>query len=173
LFKPLGMTSAGFGMPATLGKADQPWGHTRKLLLWLEPVKPGIQADNPAAIGPGGTVHGSLSDLAKYAMFHLRGDREGHVLLKREGFQKLHTRFAAEGDYAFGWIVLPRGWGGGDVLMHNGSNTMNFTVMWLAPQRDFAVIVCTNYGGDDAAMIVDKVVGTLIQKYLPKPGGAR
>ena len=94
-------------------------------------------------------------------------------LLPRESFRKLHARFAADGDYALGWSVLQRGWGGGDVLTHNGSNTMNFAVMWLAPERDFAVIVCTNYGGPDAARLVDQVVGKLIQQFLISPGGAR
>jgi CubicO group peptidase (beta-lactamase class C family) len=172
VFTPLGMTNSGFGMPAALGQADQPWGHTRRNGK-LVPVKPGLSADNPAAIGPGGTVHCSLEDFAKYAAFHLRGHRAGDSLLPREGFRKLHTRFAADGDYALGWSVLKRGWGGGDVLTHNGSNTMNFAVMWLAPERDFAVVVCTNYGGDDAARLVDQVVGKLIQQFLISSGGVR
>src|SRR5204863_2339905 len=31
LFEPLGMTTAGFGAPATVEKVDQPWGHAKKM----------------------------------------------------------------------------------------------------------------------------------------------
>lgn len=168
LFKPLGMNSAGFGPAASVGKMDQPWGHTKKLLGGLNPIPPGVQADNPAAIGPAGTVHCSIGDLAKYVAWHTRGERGGDKLLKAESFKKLHTLVSKEGEYALGWVVLKRGWGGGEVLMHNGSNTMNYTVLWLAPKKDFAVVISTNFGGDGAAAAVDKLVGELIQKFLPK-----
>ncbi|MBI3879271.1 MAG: beta-lactamase family protein [Verrucomicrobia bacterium] len=166
LFKPLGMDSAGFGPAASVGKVDQPWGHTKKLLGGLKSVPPGVQADNPAAIGPAGIVHCSIGDLAKYVAWHTRGERGGDRLLKAESFKKLHTLVSKEGEYALGWVVLKRGWGGGEVLMHNGSNTMNYTVLWLAPKRDFAVVVCTNFGGAGAAEAADQVVGELIQKFL-------
>jgi len=35
LFKPLKMNSAGFGAPGTKDQLDQPWGHTRKLLMTI------------------------------------------------------------------------------------------------------------------------------------------
>lgn len=50
------------------------------------------------------------------------------------------------GDYAFGWLATERPWGGGPVYTHAGSNTMNFAVVWLAPLKDFAVLVTTNQG---------------------------
>src|SRR5690606_14906599 len=55
LFDPLGMTSAGFGAPATPGKVDQPWGHEPGL-FGQKPVPPGPRADNPLAIAPAGAV---------------------------------------------------------------------------------------------------------------------
>lgn len=164
LFKPLKMTSAGFGTPATKQNPNQPWGHIlRNGKAEAEP--PGIKADNPAAIGPGGTVHCSIMDLARYAAFHVRGDRNGDALLSRKSFQKLHKPFAADGDYAMGWSTVERDWGGGAVLMHNGSNTMNYAVMWLAPRRNLAVVACTNADGDGVDMAIDDIVGQLILKY--------
>ena len=49
LFKPLGMTTAGFGPPGTPGKIDQPWGHIIKNGRF-EPS----QFDNPPVMGPAG-----------------------------------------------------------------------------------------------------------------------
>jgi CubicO group peptidase (beta-lactamase class C family) len=163
LFAPLGMTSAGFGAPATVGKTDQPWGHI--WFLWrAKSVPPGPQADNPPAIGPGGTVHCTLDDLAKYAAFHLRAGRGQPALLKPASFEKLHTPPAGQ-EYAFGWIVCNRGWAGGEALTHNGSNTMFYTVMWLAPRKQFAILVATNIGGKGTAEGCDRVAGALVRKY--------
>jgi len=74
LFEPLGMNSSGFGAPGHSGKVDQPWATKRDCSPGFEPVPPGPQADNPPAIGPAGTVHCSLADLAAYAAFHLTGE---------------------------------------------------------------------------------------------------
>jgi len=163
LFAPLGMTSAGFGAPATIGKTDQPWGH-----LWLswraKPIPPGPDADNPPAIGPGGTVHCSLDDLARYAAFHLRAGRGQPALLKPASFEKLHTPPAGQ-DYAFGWIVCKRDWAGVEALTHSGSNTMFYTVMWLAPRKQFAILVATNIGGKGVPEGCDRVAAALVGKY--------
>ncbi len=168
LFDPLQMTSAGFGMPATKDKTDQPWGHHLKEGK-IEAVPPGPGADNPAAIGPGGTVHCSIEDLARFAMLHVRGERAGDKLLSQLSFQKLHAPFDKLSDYAMGWSAVERPWGGGLVLTHNGTNTMNFSVMWLAPKRDLAVVVCTNIYGDGVDQTVDGIVWKLIQKYNAPP----
>jgi CubicO group peptidase (beta-lactamase class C family) len=166
LFEPLGMKSAGFGAPATPGKVDQPWGHTRGTLGGFKPVPPGPQADNPPAIGPAGTVHCSLPDLAKFVVFHLAGERGDSRLLKAESFKKLHA--SAGDDYALGWVVLEREWAGGRALMHNGSNTMFYIVVWMAPDRNCAVIVATNVGVDAAFAGCDEAASKLIQQFFPK-----
>ncbi|MDI6449606.1 serine hydrolase domain-containing protein [Anaerobaca lacustris] len=169
LFAPLGMTGAGFGAPASVGEVDQPWGHKAGEGGTFEPVAPGLHADNPAAIGPGGTVHCRLDDLAKYAAWHLagaRGERARHAspLLHPETFERLHTPLAADSEYALGWVATERPWGGGTVLTHAGSNTMFYAVIWIAPQKDFAVVVCTNAGGDAAEKAVDHAAAILIRE---------
>ena len=160
LFKPLRMDSAGFGPTGTKDKVDQPWGHARKLFLTLP-----LQLDNPPAITPAGRVHCSLDDLARFVMFHLQR-QPTNGLLKAETLAKLHTP-AAGGDYACGWVVLQRGWAGGTALMHNGSNTMWYIVMWLAPEKDFAVIAATNVAGTDAEKGCDDACVEMIHKWLP------
>jgi CubicO group peptidase (beta-lactamase class C family) len=161
LFKPLHMDSAGFGPPGTPGAVDQPWGHTRKLLVTLP-----LQEDNPPAIAPGGRVHCSLDDLARFTIFHLqRGQTNG--LLKAETLARLHTP-PDGGDYACGWVVAKRNWANGNALMHNGSNTMWYVVMWLAPERNFSVVVATNIAGSGAEQGCDEVAAAMIQQWLPK-----
>jgi CubicO group peptidase (beta-lactamase class C family) len=164
LFKPLHMASAGFGPPGTKEQVDQPWGHTRR---GSELVA--LQEDNPPAIGPGGTVHCSLSELAAYAIIHLRGERIGG-LLKPESFRKLHEPVDNGPEpYACGWVCCQRDWAGGKALTHNGSNTMWYLVMWLAPQKDLAVIVATNTGAGQTFQGCDEVAAQLIHKWT-KPG---
>jgi CubicO group peptidase (beta-lactamase class C family) len=159
LFQPLKMKSAGFGVPGTIGKVDQPWGHTR-VGSKITPV----QSDNPPAIGPAGIVHCSLEDMARYTMIHL-GHGAGDTLLKPESFRKLHT--PPEGaDYACGWGTPKRGWAGGTALTHAGSNTMWYLVMWLAPEKNFSVISATNIAGPDAEKGCDEVAAAMIKKWL-------
>jgi hypothetical protein len=62
--------------------------------------------------------------------------------------------------------VVTRDWGGGKVLTHAGSNTMFYSVMWLAPLKDFAVVVSTNLGGNDAAQGCDRVAALMIRVFL-------
>jgi CubicO group peptidase (beta-lactamase class C family) len=163
LFEPLGMKSAGFGAPATPGKVDQPWGHMKGRFTGIHSVPPGPRADNPPAIGPAGTVHCSLPDLARYALFHLDGARGDSELLSAESFEKLHA--SAGNDSALGWVVLERKWAGGRALTHNGSNTMFYMVIWLAPERNCAVIVGTNIGAGFTGC--DEAAGKLIQEFFP------
>ena len=163
LFEPLAMKSAGFGAPATKRKVDQPWGHAG-----LRPVAPeDPQSDNPVAMGPAGIVHCSIEDLARYAAFHLAGDRGEGKLLKPETFKKLHTAVAANDDYALGWKVLQRPWANGSALWHNGTNTMFYAVVWIAPGRNFAVVTATNAGGENGAKACDEATAAMIQKFLP------
>jgi hypothetical protein len=63
---------------------------------------------------------------------------------------------------------LERGWAGGTALMHNGSNTMWYIVMWVAPEKDFAVIAATNIAGPDAEQGCDDACVAMIGKWLPK-----
>jgi CubicO group peptidase (beta-lactamase class C family) len=156
IFGPLAMTSAGFGAPGKVGGLDQPWGHNEDGGRF----KPN-QQDNAAALGPAGTVHATMSDWAKFGVLHLQAGRGKPKLLSASTFKVLHTP-PKGGDYAGGWIVVERSWGGGYVLNHNGSNTSWYATIWLAPNRNFATLVATNQGGDVAAKATDEVTAALI-----------
>jgi CubicO group peptidase (beta-lactamase class C family) len=159
LFKPLGIHTAGFGAAATDGKVDHPYGHVEedgKLVA--------VNSDNPAAISPAGRVHLSIKDFAKYANFHLGNLTNGP--LDKEQLQDLHRVIAPAGEYASGWIVAKRDWSKGDVLFHNGSNTMNFAVTWLASAENFAVVIACNSGEGEETC--DEAAALLIERFLAK-----
>jgi CubicO group peptidase (beta-lactamase class C family) len=145
VFRPLGMTTAGFGAPGTRGKNDQPRGHKSD----GTPVEVGPGADNPAAIGPAGTVHCSIGDWAKFVAANLPSGKT--KLVKAETLKKLHAPVGEKPQYAMGWIVNDgQPWAGGPALTHTGSNTMWMAVAWLAPEKDFAVLVACNQAKDEA-----------------------
>jgi CubicO group peptidase (beta-lactamase class C family) len=131
----------------------------------MTPVAPGPKADNPPAIGPGGTVHCTLADFARFAALHALGERAGTMFLRRESFQKLHTP-AENQDYASGWIVAARDWAGGTALTHAGTNTMFYCVVWIAPARDAVFVAATNCAGQGAQKATDEAVSALIGKVL-------
>lgn len=160
IFRPLGMTTAGFGAPGTRGKNDQPRGHKPD----GSAVEPGPGSDNPVAIGPAGIVHCSIGDWAKFVAANLGSAKT--KLVKPETLEKLHTPAPGDPKYAMGWVVADdQPWAGGPALTHAGSNTMWYAVAWLAPGKDFAVVVACNQGNDKAcndavlALIADHFKG--------------
>lgn len=183
LFKQLGMDSAGFGPPAHKRAIGQPWGHVvveqarvepvppdvmENSRIWVQEIQQNVIADNPAALAPAGMVHCSIGDLAKYAAWQLRGARGAGSLLEAASFKHLHTRFRPGDNYACGWSVEHRDWAGGDALFHGGSNGTFMTAIWLAPKKDFAVVVCANLGGSESEAAVNKAVSALVNEYLEK-----
>jgi D-alanyl-D-alanine carboxypeptidase len=176
LFAPLGMTSCGWGAPGSgesgaADPADQLWGHRKN----GTPSKPNTHgADNPIALSPAGRLHCTIGDWARYVAIHLRGDRlnpdRACRLLKAETFDRLHTPPDDLGDYCFGWGRPERPWAGPEgerfVLSHSGSNTMWFCVVWAAPKKDFAVLVCCNSGVENAPKACDEAAWTLIEQEI-------
>ncbi|MCC6428658.1 MAG: beta-lactamase family protein [Phycisphaerales bacterium] len=169
LFEPLGMTSAGFGAPGGDAVIDQPRGHHPS-------AGAGVRFDNPAAIGPAGTVHATLEDWGKFISLHLRGakadQKVGDVTITTQTFMKLHEPIKGNGaDYAMGWGIGQRPWAKGPagdttVWSHSGSNTLWFCVVWAAPDAGFAVLAASNIGGDGAAKACDDVCDALIRDHL-------
>jgi CubicO group peptidase (beta-lactamase class C family) len=165
VFKPLQMNSAGFGGTGTPGQIDQPWPHTDD---GQPTAENGPDMDNPPVMGPAGRVHCSIQDWARFVQDQLRGARGEPALLKPETYPKLQTPPFGD-DYALGWIVAQRGWGGGTVLNHGGDNTMNFANVWVAPKKNFAILVCVNQSGDTAFRASDEAVGALIKLLQSRP----
>lgn len=163
IFQPLSMKTAGFGGIGTPGKIDQPWGHASG---GRPAPKNGPEADNPPVLGPAGTVHASLEDWARFVADLLRGISGEGGILQRESYRELLSP-PFGGEYALGWVVAERDWAGGKALNHCGSNTFYYANVWVAPERGFAVLVCTNRGLD-AHKATDNAAGKLIRWWLDR-----
>ncbi len=158
LFVPLGMTTAGHGAPRSRGQ-DHPNGHGKD----GTPSRP--MADNPAAVTPAGRLHCTIQDWSRFVAAHLKGVQGRHDLLATDTFKRLQAPAPGDGaSYGFGWSVLERSWAGGTALNHGGTNTMFYCVTWLAPEKDLAVLVACNQGGESAVKACDDVVGACIRR---------
>ena len=124
VFGPLGMDGAGFGPPpANLGHRSG-----------ARAVPPGPGADNPAVLGPAGTVHATPADLAAFLAAHLAWDE---AYLSPDSWERLQLAQ----DYALGWSVDDEG-----RLVHSGSNTLWWAVMEVDHAAGRALFVLVNAG---------------------------
>lgn len=180
IFEPLGMKSAGFGAPGTATSVDAPRGHEKRGTTFVA-LPPGPRADNPPASVPAGGVHLSLTDWARFVACHLRAGTgpAKQRLLTPEAFTRLHTphtlpgKDAGQTDYAGGWVVVDRAWGGGRVLTHAGSNTLWYAVAWLAPKKGVAFLATCNQAGPQAERACDAAVGLAMKAWKEAQAGHR
>ncbi|MDF1755252.1 MAG: serine hydrolase [Verrucomicrobiales bacterium] len=163
IFVPLDMSSAGFRAPMGKGEIDQPWGHSGK-----KPVSPvSVESDNPDAIGPAGAVHLSMEDLLKFARFYLRRE-PGALLKKEESFEKLNSTLPnSRAQGVGGWLVHDIKTFGGHCLQMIGSNTVWFTIFWIFPGFDMAIVVSANSAPFSAFFTCDKAVADLLEEFKP------
>jgi hypothetical protein len=74
--------------------------------------------------------------------------------------------------YRAGWFISPASWAKGTQpgdtgrrLWHGGSNGISHTVVCIAPEIDFAVLVACNRGLDIAIWKTRQAVKSLIRTY--------
>jgi CubicO group peptidase (beta-lactamase class C family) len=154
VFQPLGMRDAGFGPP----KGEAPQGHRLNPLTGaLTAMGDGPAADNPAALGPAGTVHVTLDDWASFIRVFLDPKQ---TFLKPDSLQHLITP-PPGADYAMGWGIAddPKA---GRLLLHAGSNTMWFAQAVIAPEHNAAVLATTNCATD----LAQKAIAALTRALL-------
>lgn len=158
VFRPLALESAGFGAPT----GEQPWGHEIGEGGDPKPVDPGKDvSDSPQILAPGGQIHMSLPDYARFVEVFLK---DGAGFLKPESLVRIARPKDgfAEGD-ALGWrVTQERAWADGPVLAHEGSNTLWRALAEVAPARPLALIVVTNAGGEAGARAVQMMSSRLI-----------
>ncbi|MDI1319894.1 MAG: serine hydrolase, partial [bacterium] len=154
IYQPLGMATGGFGAAAYPGRIDQPWGHSETAGKPV-PVPGGSHSDNPPSIGPAATGHASTLDLLKYLVAHLQGQRaEPTAILQPASWQELHTMHFPPHQYGYGWGLGPWGVMGAGTFGHDGTNTMNYTLVRVAPARNAAVVINANFASKEAQKAV-------------------
>ena len=102
-----------------------------------------------------------MTDWSKFLASHLDAARGEPGPFDPERLQSLQ-RPPEGGEYASGWMVLRRDWARGPILTHHGTNTLWYSVVWMAPSRDWVMAAVTNQGGPKAAQACDEVIGVLI-----------
>jgi CubicO group peptidase (beta-lactamase class C family) len=144
VFSPLGISDVGFGPPGHSGKYDQPLGHAEisGRLVPLDPAAP--DSDNPAWIGPAGTISISLRDWALFAQDQLDGALGHGKLLQPATYRSLQTPVAK--DYSLGWGVSLDQDGTPKLLTHEGSNGYWFAEICLYPKQGTIILMATNFG---------------------------
>lgn len=135
---PLGIESVGLGAPP--GNAPEGHGSFFGLMLRPEPAT-SSSSDNPAVMGPAGTVHMALTDYARFLASQLPG---GPLLTEDERARLLTVPEPdAAMPYALGWGQVDHPLGG-QVWQHAGSNTLWFVIARLDPQAGRAAAVIAN-----------------------------
>ena len=160
LFTPLGMTGAGFGVPATAHTTDAPWGHDPN------PIDPAVP-DIAPGFGPAGTVHARIGDLLPYLTMYMDGGvgPNGRII-SEASLTAIETPRLEH--YGFGWTV-GRFADGTFVMAHSGSNGNFFAHFILFPERRAAVVVMTNRGDLPSWDRAFEVVGYLVHHFgLPE-----
>ena len=139
------------------------WGHYRNSRKVYS-----LFADNPPAYSPASGIHCSLEDWGKFLTQHLRGFKGEDGIVNAESFKKLHTVSANDGhNYTYGgWGKVYLNWAGGLVLTHNGSNTLNYAEVWIAPNKDSIFMVATNIAGSEANNATYEILAEMINQKL-------
>jgi CubicO group peptidase (beta-lactamase class C family) len=127
------------------------------------------------AIYPVGGIICSMTDLLRYAQFHL-GDgraRDGKRVLSPESLSMMHSTQAAvweDESWGLGWGILDEIEGARQVR-HGGGTKGQVTSLVLVPERDLALAVFTN--ADQGGVITDEVRRWVLKELLgveaPKP----
>ena len=146
VFAPLEMEDSGFGVPGSRDEIDTPRGHN-----YSDGEFRVRFSDNPAPLGPAGTVYTSLRDYGNFLVDQTAGVKGEGKLLKQETYLEI---FASD----LGWFGSHRNFN------HAGSNTM-----WYALTRgssdSVSVMVVTNSGNSAASSLVNDVSSLLKREY--------
>lgn len=157
----MGESGWGFGPP----QGDNPIGHKKLLGFFLPVGQNWNKADNPAALGPAGTVHASLESWAGFVSAFLKSSDK----LSEETKKHLTSIHQQGGDYALGW---GRHTIGDDIVIgHSGSNTMWFSDVLIIPAKDRAILVVTNSATPSSHELVQSISKSVRTKLLENTSG--
>jgi CubicO group peptidase (beta-lactamase class C family) len=151
---PLRLDGVGFGASPT-----GPWPHMLRDGQ-LVPLAPGYDTDNPPATSPAGTLHMPLQAWAAFARMHVAGARGESEFLSRRSFGTIYEKGSS--DDGCGWALDRVDAEGRRLLWHNGSNTLNYALVVLAPASGVAYGCVTNCAKEKGGDAVHEVIDTLM-----------
>ena len=163
IFKPLGLTTAGYGFAPETGTPAQPWGH-----VWDPSSRSlkAVQEDDVHWLDPAGNVRLSITDWSRFILAQLpSGQANPCPFLKPEILEKLHTPpdqvswaygedyFTfwkketgwplTSANYALGWFVTESKTDQ-STLNHGGTSQAFQAEVYLSPKRKIAILIATN-----------------------------
>ncbi|MFM9874018.1 MAG: serine hydrolase domain-containing protein [Fimbriimonadaceae bacterium] len=149
---------------AKIGIRDFGFGPTRKGETWphIEGKPVAGNYDNAPVMTAAGRANMTLPDWGKWISEILKGLEGKETVLPESYFREI-IKPPLGGNYAMGWVLDSRPWADGACYWHNGSNTMNYCVVWVAPNKDRAVLVVTNTGGSKVGKAADDCVAAVIK----------
>lgn len=163
VFKPLKLTTAGYGPPAGRERTSQPWGHIQTKSLWSLKA---VRKDDQHYTYPAGNVSLSIKDWARFIIEHMPSNKADSIsFLKAKILQKLHMpednatwgydinylKFweneigwpLTSANYALGWFVT-KAKDGEAVLNHGGTSQAFQAEVYLSPSKKSAILLATN-----------------------------
>jgi CubicO group peptidase (beta-lactamase class C family) len=150
---PLGLTQSSFFPEEIMTKAfavghgappDEPHGEPVVLAPWAL----------PRSVNPAGGLVASVTDMLRYARFHLGdGAANGRRLLSAESLRRMQTPLGPGGSVpglgqirleavGVSWMLWSRG--GVRIVAHPGGTSGQLSTFFIVPERGFALSVLTN-----------------------------
>lgn len=167
LLAPLGLKDVRFGPPRAAGQLDQPSGHVAGAFgRWRADA-----SEQPSPLyAPAGDMNLPIGDWAVWAQALLRAASGGPSPWKPETIAALLTPPVPADSMAMGWLVLSRPWAGpgGRLLVHTGTNRLNFSIAILAPEAGFGILAMTNHGGAEGEAAVSGLANRLRAGYTSR-----
>ena len=116
-----------------------------------------------AVVGPAGTIHMTMEDLAMFGYRHAAGEFAADGYLSSETYRLLHT---AQGeDAALGWFEQQ--WRGHRLLSHTGSNGYWYAMLAIQPEKRLAIAVASNIDPEGGAEVaVHELVSALMRATI-------
>ena len=157
IFKPLGITNAGFGPLGSGGVPYDPAGHYEDAT-----GRHAVLTDNPAAHGPAGTVHMDLEGWARFLRVYLNGS-EANLTLSRLAMARLTTPYAGRGEsYGAGWFINREE----GRLSHAGTNGSWYALATVYLNQGYATLAATNLGNSFGETTLSRGACADIRKML-------
>ncbi len=178
IFGPLGLATAGLGCQSSPGKVDAPLGHLA-VNGTVQSFLAGPNADNPPMIGPAGIAHMSVLDFVRWAAWNAGEGRREPALVRPETLRKLHSVVMeltpakdarpgtprVTGGYGLGWGLVAVDLAPYPLLQHSGSNVKNLASVWIDLEKDLAIVLMTNMGGEQADAALKSLARELYLRY--------
>jgi CubicO group peptidase (beta-lactamase class C family) len=165
---PLGLTSAGFGVPGTEGLEDQPLQHTAA----HAPVRAVSDAQLDPFYNPAGGLYMSVKDWGKYVQWVLTAETgKNQKLLKNETAKMITSPQVDIGNgeyYAFGWGISNADWAGGKTLSHSGSTGFNYATAVIAVPKKYAILLMSNQGAIGSEWTLGPAFERMKKYYIEK-----